>query len=213
MCGTAQTAPCRRHILEESGQPLSRLHCGCTGPAPRGNESAGVHRRRCPTSQESAGAVAPAHARRELPARIRCPPASSGRCLRGCEMVDLAFADVLCAPGEILKGVYFPIGGFISLIMPIDDSAALEVGLVGNEGMFGHSTRARRECLAGACRRARRGTRIAHGRRDLSPGARTQPGTAAQDRPIYLCSADASSRKRRLARASTWSRHDWRAGC
>jgi len=57
--------------------------------------------------------------------------------LAGCEMVDLAFADVLCTPGEILKGVHFPIGSFISLIMPIDNSAALEVGLVGNEGMFG----------------------------------------------------------------------------
>ena len=57
--------------------------------------------------------------------------------LAGCEMVELRFADVLCAPGEPLKSVYFPIGGFISLVMPIDDSAALEVGLVGYEGMLG----------------------------------------------------------------------------
>ena len=65
------------------------------------------------------------------------PPGERRTMLAGCEMVELAFADVLCSPGETFKSVHFPIGGFISLIMPIDDSAALEVGLVGNEGMLG----------------------------------------------------------------------------
>jgi CRP-like cAMP-binding protein len=57
--------------------------------------------------------------------------------LAGCETVELVFADVLYAPRERLGQVYFPIRGFISLIMPVGDSASLEVGLVGNEGMFG----------------------------------------------------------------------------
>ncbi len=65
------------------------------------------------------------------------PPGERRTMLAGCEMVELAFADVLCSPGETFRSVHFPIGGFISLIMPIDDSAALEVGLVGNEGMLG----------------------------------------------------------------------------
>ena len=59
------------------------------------------------------------------------------RMLAGCETVELAFADVLYTPGDRLCHVYFPIGGFISLIMPVDHSSALEVGLIGNEGMFG----------------------------------------------------------------------------
>ena len=59
------------------------------------------------------------------------------RILDGCETVELAFADVLYTPEESLSHIYFPTTSFISLIMPIDDSASLEVGLIGNEGMFG----------------------------------------------------------------------------
>ena len=59
------------------------------------------------------------------------------RLLAECETVDLAFADLLYSPPQRLSHVYFPISSFISLIMPIDDASSLEVGLVGNEGVFG----------------------------------------------------------------------------
>jgi CRP-like cAMP-binding protein len=65
------------------------------------------------------------------------PESDLRRMLAGCETVDVAFADVLYTPGERLSHVYFPTASFISLIMPVDGSASLEVGLVGNEGMFG----------------------------------------------------------------------------
>jgi CRP-like cAMP-binding protein len=64
------------------------------------------------------------------------PGVERRRLLIGCKTVDLVLADVLCEAGETLRHVHFPLGSFISLIMPIDDTS-LEVGLVGNEGMFG----------------------------------------------------------------------------
>ena len=65
------------------------------------------------------------------------PAHAQRRILAGCERVELAFAEVLYAPPKRLAHVYFPTQSFISLIMPVDGTASLEVGLVGNEGMFG----------------------------------------------------------------------------
>ena len=65
------------------------------------------------------------------------PASHRRRMLAGCETVELAFGEVLYTPGETLSHVYFPTRSFISLVMPIGGAASLEVGLVGNEGMFG----------------------------------------------------------------------------
>jgi CRP-like cAMP-binding protein len=54
-----------------------------------------------------------------------------------CESIDLILADVLCVPGDPIHHVYFPTSSFISLVAPIDGYAGLEVGMIGNEGMFG----------------------------------------------------------------------------
>jgi CRP-like cAMP-binding protein len=59
------------------------------------------------------------------------------RFLAACESVDLVFADIICQPGERLEHVYFPLDSTISLVTPIDGFAALEVGMIGNEGMLG----------------------------------------------------------------------------
>ena len=65
------------------------------------------------------------------------PSSDLRRLLAECETVELAFGDVLYSSENRLSHVYFPTSCFISLVMPIDDSSSLEVGLVGNEGMFG----------------------------------------------------------------------------
>jgi CRP-like cAMP-binding protein len=65
------------------------------------------------------------------------PSADRQRLLASCEPVEIKLADVLSKLGDPLRHVYFPIGSIISLVMPIDGGAGLEVGLVGNEGMLG----------------------------------------------------------------------------
>lgn len=65
------------------------------------------------------------------------PRSDLGRMLTACDTVELGAAEVLYSPGERLRDVFFPVSGFISLIMHVDDASSLEVGLVGNEGMFG----------------------------------------------------------------------------
>jgi len=59
--------------------------------------------------------------------------------LANCEPVELLFAQILAEPGEVIRHVYLPVEGFISLVAPIDGRASLEVGLIGNEGMLGIS--------------------------------------------------------------------------
>jgi CRP-like cAMP-binding protein len=59
------------------------------------------------------------------------------RLLALAEPFQLVLSDVLCEPGKATRHVYFPTDGFISLVVPIDGKPALEVGMVGREGMLG----------------------------------------------------------------------------
>jgi CRP-like cAMP-binding protein len=59
------------------------------------------------------------------------------RLLALCEPVHLVLGEILCEAGKRPKHVYFPTEGFISLVTLIDGEPALEVGMVGREGMLG----------------------------------------------------------------------------
>ena len=59
------------------------------------------------------------------------------RLLAVCEPVALVLGEVLCERGMPARHVYFPIEGFVSLVTLIEGSPALEVGMVGREGMVG----------------------------------------------------------------------------
>ena len=53
------------------------------------------------------------------------------------ELVPLVFAKVIYESGDLIRDVYFPISGIISLLAAVEDRATLEVGIVGREGMVG----------------------------------------------------------------------------
>jgi PAS domain S-box-containing protein len=59
--------------------------------------------------------------------------------LAGLEPVTLTYGEVLSEPGEPITHVYFPNDCVVSLLTTVEDHHALEVGLVGREGMVGIS--------------------------------------------------------------------------
>ena len=62
------------------------------------------------------------------------------RLLPNLEPFPLVFGDVIYEPGDLIRHVYFPTGGIVSLLAAVEDRATLEVGMVGREGIVGLST-------------------------------------------------------------------------
>jgi len=65
------------------------------------------------------------------------PRKSYLRLLPGLVPVDLAFGKVLYEPGKPIRDVYFPSQSLVSLLTLVEGHLALEVGLVGRDGMVG----------------------------------------------------------------------------
>lgn len=59
------------------------------------------------------------------------------RLLAGLEPVTMTFGEVLYEPGEPIRHVYFPGTSLVSLLTLAGGHLALEVGLIGREGMVG----------------------------------------------------------------------------
>ena len=65
------------------------------------------------------------------------PKKHQGHLLDQCSPVQLNFGEILYYPGDICKYVYFPLTGFISMVIRTQDHKPLEVGMIGKEGMLG----------------------------------------------------------------------------
>lgn len=65
------------------------------------------------------------------------PRAARERLLSRCRPCQLEFGAILYEPGKAMRHVYFPTDGLISLLTAVDRRNAIEVGMIGREGVLG----------------------------------------------------------------------------
>ena len=65
------------------------------------------------------------------------PANDYARLMKGLEPVKLTYGEVLYQPGDYMREIYFPGDCLVSLLTLVEGHRALEVGLVGREGMIG----------------------------------------------------------------------------
>jgi CRP-like cAMP-binding protein len=61
------------------------------------------------------------------------------RLLAGVKPIELTYGEILYEPGEVMRHVYFPLDCLVSLLTTVDAHQALEVGMIGREGMVGYA--------------------------------------------------------------------------
>jgi len=86
-------------------------------------------------------------AKRKLPATNRPPPANYllaalpsdvfARVAPTLDVVPLKLKKILHKPGEAIHEVYFPGGGFCSIVTVLNDGEMVEVATIGRQGMLG----------------------------------------------------------------------------
>lgn len=67
------------------------------------------------------------------------PAADYARILPSLKVVPLKLKDFLHKPGEPIRDVYFPGGGFCSMLTVLEDGSMVEIATIGREGMVGVS--------------------------------------------------------------------------
>lgn len=67
----------------------------------------------------------------------RLPSAPRARLLTLCEPFEMRLSAELSVRDQPLTHAYFPLEGFVSLVIDVDTYPALEVGMVGSESMIG----------------------------------------------------------------------------
>ncbi len=92
-----------------------------------------------PSSKRTKAGRIAAVARATSPNRLLAalPAKEYERLLDGLEPVRLSYGEVLDEPGEQMRYAYFPCDCLVSMLTVVEGRRALEVGLIGREGMVG----------------------------------------------------------------------------
>lgn len=67
------------------------------------------------------------------------PDSGRARFLQQCDLVELTLHSSVAGPGCALSYAYFPVDSFVSVVLPAPSAPDIELGMVGNEGMFSTS--------------------------------------------------------------------------
>jgi CRP-like cAMP-binding protein len=67
----------------------------------------------------------------------RLPATVLKRLLAQAHLVPLHLGERLCEEGAVLPGAWFPVGGFVSLLISTPEHPSLELGMAGPEGCLG----------------------------------------------------------------------------
>jgi CRP-like cAMP-binding protein len=95
-------------------------------------------RRKFPEQAQKDRAKAADYLRARPNSVLAAPPARAYAAMRtGLKSVKLNFGDILYEPGQAIRHVYFLNDSLVSLLTLVDNRLALEVGMVGREGMVG----------------------------------------------------------------------------
>jgi len=129
------------------------------------------------------------------------PAAERSAVLAASELVELKTATVVLGAGERLAQAWFPVEGFVSLMLPLEEGPQVEVGLIGDEGMFNASLLLGPGSSAFVCRAQATGRAFRLGEIALREHLVQQPAL----RQVLLGYADV--RHRQLARQLACLKH------
>lgn len=65
------------------------------------------------------------------------PKRDRDRVLKSCETVELRFGELVCEQDQPFRHIYIPLTGFVSLMAVVGGHPAMEMGMIGNEGILG----------------------------------------------------------------------------